>query len=491
VTAGRTALSRRAFLRLAGLAAAGSALAISSSACAPLYARLGGAPEAAPGGPAPPLPALLRRLTFGPRRAERARAAEIGLAGWIEEQLDPEALDDAAVEWRLRGLDSLGLRANELAEWHWADVIGQLKQATTLRRVYSRRQLYEVMVAFWSDHFNITTEKGDGWFLKTVDDREVIRPHALGRFRDLLWASAHSPAMLVYLDNQANRAGAPNENYARELLELHTLGVDGGYSQRDVMELARCLTGWTVREHFWRGEFDFDADQHDSGTKEVLGLRIAPAGQAEAEQLLEHLAVHPATAGFVCAKLVRRFAGEQAPEDLAERAAATFLNTGGDIRAVLRTILLDGLARLPVLPAKFRRPNRLLTAALRQLDAETDGGPALQQQLAALGEPLFAWPTPDGAPDRDDAWRFNLLPRWQFAVALARGEMDGTALDVGDPGDPDATADALAERLYGEPLPAPARDELIALLRRNGAAAEDLPAVLAAAFVAAPAFQWE
>jgi len=205
------------------------------------------------------------------------------------------------------------MSATELADWSeglFDDVDKQsvpreLARATLIRQVYSRRQLYEVMVEFWTDHFNISVEKGDCWFLKTVDDRSVIRPHALGKFRDLLWASAHSPAMLVYLDNQVNYKGAPNEHYARELMELHTLGVHGGYTQQDVQDLARCLTGWSVKEAFWRGDFTFNAGQHDPEAKTVLGLTISPDGQGEAERVVEMLAAHASTARFIATKLGR------------------------------------------------------------------------------------------------------------------------------------------------------------------------------------------
>ena len=200
-----TRLTRRDFLRLAGLVSA-SAL---TAACAPAYARLGGQPEATIDGPLPQLDAadfaLLSRLTFGPRAAERERAAQIGLAGWIEEQLAPEQIDDGPAEWRLRQFDTLTMSASDLAdrssklfgEFDRQSVPNELRQATLLRQVYSRRQLYEELAEFWTDHFNISVDKGDCYFLKTVDDREVVRPHALGRFHDLLWASAHSPAMLT------------------------------------------------------------------------------------------------------------------------------------------------------------------------------------------------------------------------------------------------------------------------------------------------------
>ena len=178
-------------------------------------------------------------------------------------------------------------------------------------------------------------DRGNGFYLKTVDDREVIRKHALGSFRDLVWASAHSPAMMTYLDNQANEKSHPNENYARELMELHTLGVDGGYSQKDVMELARCLTGWNVKEHFWLGDFVFKEELHDSGVKHVLGLAIQPSGIQEAEQVIEMLAVHPSTAKFISTKLARRFIADEPPQPLIEKAAQTFLNTKGDILSLI------------------------------------------------------------------------------------------------------------------------------------------------------------
>jgi hypothetical protein len=494
------ALSRRAFLRLAGLVTA----SVAAAACAPVYSRLGGPAEPPPAEPwpAPPPPALagLNRLTFGPRLAERQRVAEIGLAGWIEEQLAPETLDDGPAGWRLRSFDTLRMSPDDLAtlsnrlfdDLDTTTVPNELRQATLVRQVYSRRQLYELLVEFWTDHFNISVEKGDCFFLKTIDDREVVRPHALGRFRDLLWASAHSPAMLVYLDNQVNGKDAPNENYAREVMELHTLGVNGGYTQTDVMELARALTGWTVKPNFWRGEFKFDPQQHDPGVKHVLGLRLEPGGQAEAEAVLEHLAVHPTTAQFIAAKLARRFLADEPAPAIVERAAAAFLKTGGDLKAVLRVLLLDGLAGpAPSAQPKFKRPAHFVVSALRALNAETNGGPMLQDYLQRMGQPYFAWPTPDGFPDRSAPWQGNLLPRWQFSLALARNEINGTAVAL-----PEASASPLAllgglsERLLGAALPPAAGAELLGALRAAGAENEDLPSILTAGLLSAPAFQW-
>jgi len=494
-------LGRRNFLRLAGLVSASAVVA----ACAPAYARLGGQGEPALSGPLPPLDsavfAALNRLTFGPRLAERERAAEIGLPGWIEEQLSPEKLDDAPADWRLRGFDTLTMSAADLVdrssqlfgEFDRTSVPNELGQATLVRQVYSRRQLYEGLVEFWTDHFNISVAKGDCYFLKTVDDREAIRPHALGRFHDLLWASAHSPAMLTYLDNQANNKDAPNENYAREIMELHTLGVNGGYSQRDVMELARALTGWTVRQHFWRGQFTFDAAAHDTGAKTALGLTLQPEGQREAERALDLLASHPATASFLAGKLARRFLGDAAPAGIVEKARAAFVQSGGDIKATLRPILLDGLLAVgPGALPKFKRPVNFVVATLRQLDAETDGGPALHDFLAHMGQSYYSWPTPDGYPDRDAPWMGNLLPRWQFALALAQGEIKGTRMSPLPfmSGSAEAALDQLGTLLLGQPLPAAARDGLLASLRAAGAPSADLPAILTAGLLASPAFQW-
>jgi hypothetical protein len=453
----------------------------------------------------PPDPAgfaVLNRLTAGPRPAEIHRLAETGLAGWLDEQLSPQGLDDGPLNLRLRPLATLGLRAGEIADlgdklFDDLDRISapqELRQALLIRQVYSRRQLYEQMVEFWGDHFNISVDKGDCWFLKTVDDREVIRLHALGRFRDLLWASAHSPAMLVYLDNQANQRGAPNENYARELLELHTLGEGHGYTQQDVMELARCLTGWGVKERFWRGEFRFDPQAHDEGVKQVLDLRLAPSGQAEAEAVLDRLAAHPATAHNLAFKLARRFIADQPPAWLVEAGAEAFQRSGGDLRVTARSLLLEGLAhRQP----KFKRPIQFVVSALRLLEAEIDGGPVLQDHLLRMGQSPFAWPTPDGYPDLAEAWMGNLAPRWNFALALVQNEIPGARLNLPallereSAFSLESALDILCARLLGAPLPLDRRKALLGAFLEAGPADElQLAQAAAAGLVASPAFQW-
>jgi uncharacterized protein (DUF1800 family) len=325
-----------------------------------------------------------------------------------------------------------------------------------------------------------------------VDDREVIRKHALGSFRDLVWASAHSPAMMVYLDNQANEKSAPNENYARELMELHTLGVDGGYTQQDVMELARCLTGWAVKDHFWLGDFVFKEDVHDTGTKNVLGMTIPNAGIKEAERVIEMLVTHPGTARFIATKLTRRFIADKPPQEIVEKAVQTFLHTNGDIRSVLRVILLNGL---PLAQPKYKRPANFVLSALRMTNAETNGV-AIQNHLLRMGQFYFNWPTPDGYPDRGESWMGNLMPRWQFAFELIRNEIGGTQhnlkmlMDVSMSDNLQDDMDAVSSLLLGSPLAPVARDELIDSVLSAGATDEETLQIVTAGLIASPAFQW-
>jgi hypothetical protein len=492
-------VTRRDFLRLAGLVASGATLA----ACSPVYSQLA---EIA-GGSMPPFGIsasefrILRRLTYGPGTFERKQIAQNGLAGWIEDQLTPENVDDESLVWRLRPFDFLKQDADSLSILDKEELTAGFKQATLLRKLYSRRQLHEIMVEFWTDHFNIAIAKGDCWFLKVVDDREVIRAHALGNFQDLLWASAHSPAMLVYLDNQANHRDAPNENYARELLELHTLGVNGGYGQDDVMSLAQCLTGWTVKEHFWRGQFTFDPDRHYPGQKSVLGQAVESAGIAAGEQILRHLALHPATAKHLATKLVRRFVADDplsSHQPLVNQAADTFLQTRGDIKATLSTILFDGLlSSTQSTQPKYTRPLDYLAASLRAVEASSDGGPPLQDYLARMGQAFYEWPTPDGPPDHVQAWMGNLMPRWQFAMALGRNEIPGTNYKIEDllthPDDlsADKLVDTLSTTLLGSPLEAEARTSLLTALEGATRGQEiDMPGVLLTGLLASPAYQW-
>ncbi len=501
-------ISRRNFLKLSGLGIVGATAAGCGVSDINIDALL--PPAALTAFPAVESAAdwrVLNRITFGATAAERTLAADIGLDAFIEAQLAPETIaEDWQTQWRIRRIESLHQPAANLyirSPQKQADLRLDLQRGTLLRAVYSRRQLYEVMVNFWSDHFNIDQTKGDCTFLKIVDDREVIRQHALGNFRDLLFASAHSPAMLVYLDNQKNRAGIPNENYAREVMELHTLGVGGGYTQNDVMELARCLTGWTVKNHFYRGQFTFNVDMHDNGAKTVLGIPIPDGmGQAGAEKVLDALAVHPSTAKFIATKLVRRFVADNPPAALVARTADTFLKTGGDIKSMLKTILFSAeLRRINPAPQKLKRPFNFVVSALRQLNADTDGGAPIQSFLAQMGQPLFQFPTPNGYPDTADAWEGTLLTRWRFAFSLAQNQIPRTRLSLEKMADLAKNAAAPIEKfpsgsrgfqlqqfailLFGQPLPTPLAELLLAEV------SPDEPRALLAALIGAPAFQWK
>jgi uncharacterized protein (DUF1800 family) len=257
------------------------------------------------------------------------------------------------------------------------------------------------------------------------------------------------------------------------------------------MELARCLTGWTVKEHFWLGDFVFNEDLHDTGVKNVLGLAIQPSGVKEAEQVIEHLVMHPSTARFVATKLTRRFLADEPPQAIVENATRTFLNTRGDIKSVLRVILMDGLV---LAQPKYKRPANFIASALRLTNAHTDA--SLHDYFIRMGQPYFGLPTPDGYPDVSASWQSNLMPRWQFAFELMRDEIDGTRnnlnhlLDVSSTGVLADDVDALTSLLLGSPLERLARDELIASVSVTGATPGETLQILAAGILASPAFQW-
>jgi uncharacterized protein (DUF1800 family) len=279
------------------------------------------------------------------------------------------------------------------------------------------------MVGFWTDHLNINLEKGDCIYLKPSDDRLVIRAHALGKFKELIRASATSPAMLVYLDGKENKrrdpGDVPNENYARELLELHTLGVDGGYTQSDVYEAARSLTGWRLRTGWRKGTVYFDASMHDDGEKRVLGQSIpAAGGAADLDRTIDIVCSHPSTARHIASKLVRRFVSEDVPASLVKRVAGVFTATDGDIKSLLRTILTSEEFKAAK-GLKFKRPFQYIVSSLRALGADTHAHQPLTEYLQRMGQGPFQYPTPDGYPDRTAAWVGTLLWRWNFAFALA------------------------------------------------------------------------
>lgn len=374
---------------------------------------------------------LLNRAAYGPRPGDIERVARMGHEAFLEEQLCPASIPDTQAFFLVRRIETVGLSAPDVFDRDRTTVLTDLRRATLLRAMVSERQLLEKMVEFWSDHFNIYSGKGDCAWLKIADDREVIRKHALGNFRELLAASATSPAMLVYLDGRANVAGKPNENYAREILELHTLGVGGGYSQSDVMELARALTGWQVRTVFERGRTVFREKVHDPVVKHVLGLRLDSGPDTDLARVVERLAGHPSTAAFIAKKLCRRFVADDPPGGLVARVAAAFTKSRGDIRQTVSVLLLSDELRDAA--PKFKRPYTYAISALRRAGARSDAGRGLQRAMAGLGQLPFDWPTPDGYPDTQEHWSARMLPRWNFALDLASNAIPGTRVVTESP----------------------------------------------------------
>jgi len=386
---------------------------------------------------------LLGRATYGPRPGDRTRLLDLGADSFLDEQLAPDTVDDREATLLVRHLESLALRGGDLFEVGKDEILADLRRATLLRALYSRRQLQEVTVELLSDHFNVYAGKGDGAWLKVIDDRETIRPHVFGPFRDLLRATVTSPAMLVYLDGASNRRGKPNENHARELLELHTLGVDGGYGQRDVMELARALTGWRLRDHLRKGRAVFDPSRHDPGAKRVLDEVADGAPGVDLDELVDRLASHPATATLLATKLCRRFVADEPGAPLVARTADVFRKTGGHLGQTLSSLLRS--EELQTAPPKLKRPYAFALSALRACGAASDGGRGLQDQLRALGQLPFDWPTPDGYPDGASHWSGPLLSRWNFALRLTTGGIRGTSV-------PDSEPTVLAESALGRRL---------------------------------------
>jgi uncharacterized protein (DUF1800 family) len=523
---------------------------------------------------------VLNRLGFGARPGDIARVKAMGLDNYINQQLNPEKINDSVAAAKLKDLTTLNMTTAELyekfpqpglllkqlerrgalpadlaearenrvkgganaapaqgeampnatdakkdAEPQAANPLDnqkyrqalreyyeqnglqlpqrisvELQASRVLRAVYSERQLQEVMVDFWTNHFNVFAGKGaDRWLLVSYD-RDTIRPNALGKFSDLLAATAESPAMLFYLDNfqsvspnaqlaGGNRQRGPlaqllgnrgnarrdarlgnnpdqprpqqqkarrgiNENYARELMELHTLGVDGGYTQKDVQEVARCFTGWTIlaprgggaaaqamlngpRADMLKenaGRFFFNQRAHDDGEKIVLGQKIpAGGGIKDGMMVLDILAHHSSTAKFIATKLVRHFVSDEPSPALVDRVAATFTKSNGDIRETLRAIFFSPEFNSPeAYRAKIKRPFELTISAIRTLGGETTGGPQLQQWIARMGEPLYGFQTPNGYSDSAETWvnTGSLLERLNFGLTLASNRIPGTRIDL-------------------------------------------------------------
>ena len=446
---------------------------------------------------------VLNRLAFGPAPGDLERVTRMGAPAWIAEQLHPERL--ALPSWlagQLATLRTPGQTQRELVQQYreMAKQAKEAKQAETaspdgkkppteeggerrrqiaaiyveageerlLQALGSPRQLQEVLVDFWFNHFNVFQGKGLDRVLMESYERQAIRPNVLGRFRTMLGATATHPAMLFYLDNwlsvapgyqprrgagAAAKVGGLNENYAREVMELHTLGVDAGYTQQDVTELARILTGWTMvpQRKRRRGDdgmddaapgrgdsiFGFDPERHDNGAKTWLGHAVAAGGQAEGEFALDVLARHPATARHVASKLARRFVADVPPPALVDRLARRFQDTDGDLRAVMQS-LVDAPEFRDPRPAKFKTPYQYVLSAVRASGIVATNVKPLMAVLGQVGQPLYGCQTPDGWRDTE-ADRLNpnaITQRVNFATALASGRLPLQRVD--DPAAPPA-----------------------------------------------------
>jgi uncharacterized protein (DUF1800 family) len=502
----------------------------------------------------------LNRLAYGPRPGDVERIKQMGLAKWIDLQLNPNSIDDKAVEARLENYPTLrmstaklideypqpkqaakkeGLTKEEFkeqqAQQRRADmaaeratqqanaeaanegesmkdipspmkqesgnaatpgaggsklsvdpnavpraiaddskrpqrVVQELAMAKVTRAIYSERQLQQVMDDFWFNHFNVYAQKGEvKWYL-TSYERDVIQPHTLGKFKDLVEATAKSPAMLFYLDNflsadpragqrlaaeramrQARRRGfgwpppppqqqqkkkqerGLNENYGRELMELHTLGVDGGYTQKDVTEVARCFTGWTIDKPRQNPEFKFDERLHDPDAKVVLGKKIHAGGMGDGKEVIELLTKQPSTAKFISTKLARRFVSDNPPQSLIAKMAQTFQSSDGDIRAVMKSMIYSPeFWSREAYRAKIKTPYELVISAARALGTDVDTPMPLVQWTGRIGEPLYECRPPTGYSDKADAWVNTgaLLNRLNYSLALAGNKVRGSRSDA-------------------------------------------------------------
>ena len=517
----------------------------------------------------------LNRLAFGPRPGDVDAVLKDGVDTWIAQQLHPEAIPDRAVEARIDGMPTMKLSNAQIVKTYYAPVLMARKKANAeakngevdkqevrrelmrdipfdqrpqvvmndllaqriLRAAESDRQLNEVMVDFWMNHFNVFSGKGIDRFLLTSYERDVIRPHIWGRFEDLLMATAKSPAMLFYLDNarsmaapenrpqrvfyggrfgrgammrpqqQNKQQGGLNENYAREIMELHTLGVDAGYTQKDVTELARVLTGWTITTQRDGGEgaaFIFRPMMHDAGAKTVLGVRFASGGGIEeGERMIRILAHHPATAHRIAYKLCQRLVADEPPPVLVDRVAKKFLATDGDLRQTVKAVIDSPEFWDPTTyRAKVKSPFEYTISAVRAVNAQITDPMPIARALQQIGEPLYGAQPPTGYSDKADVWINTgaLMSRLNFALALAANKLPGVHGDVvslipaGQAADASHSVEALALALTGGNLTEETRSTIKSRIVERKTPAEDpwdntqLPTV-AGLILGSPEFQ--
>jgi uncharacterized protein (DUF1800 family) len=436
---------------------------------------------------------VLNRLTYGPRPGDVERVKSMGLQKWIEWQLTPARIDNSALDRRLARLETLTLDAQTIqqeysgpamverrkrraaegaepntratesadstdsnmpmrmqgseAQRKSRQVLADIEEAKLLRAVYSERQVEEILVDFWFNHFNVFAGKGATRNYVGEYEREAIRPHVLGSFREMLGATARHPAMLFYLDNwlssaqgargaqgaQRARSSGLNENYARELLELHTLGVDGGYTQTDIVNVAKAFSGWTMQPRQGSG-FIFASRRHDGGEKLVLGQTIkAGGGESDGERVLDIVAAHPSTARHIATKLAVRFVSDNPPAALVDRVAARFVATKGDLREVTKTLLASPeFLAADAQRSKVKTPLEFVASALRATSADVRNAVPLARTLRDMGMPLYFCQPPTGYDEAATTWvnAGALVSRMNFAVDLSKNNVRGVRVPL-------------------------------------------------------------
>jgi uncharacterized protein (DUF1800 family) len=423
---------------------------------------------------------LLNRAGYGPRPGQIASVLDQGPTSWIEEQLEPGA--DPELDTRLAPYPAIAYPTSQVLSLYNADnrttgvILDQFFSAKVVRAVHARNQLQEVLVDFWFNHFNVFVNDGFDRYSISSYERDAVRPRVLGRFRDLLGAVTLHPAMLYYLDNYLNTVpraagggrtvGGINENHGRELLELHTVGVDAGYTQADVVEASRCMTGHGIDNIGQTGNYLYRAANHDNGAKQVFGLAVASGGgEGDIQRLLDHLAVHPATARFISRKLAQRFVADDPAEAFVSRLADVFLRTDGDLRQVARALF--GSAEFWAEAFGTGKPKtgfEYVVSTLRAAGAEVNNSRAVRTAIQDAGMPLYTCNPPTGYSNRGAEWLnpSAQLYRMNFGLDLAAGAVAGVVADIpglirsggGDPSNPSSAAEAINRVVFGRTLTA-------------------------------------
>lgn len=481
---GETPPSRRDAIR--GLASLSGLTALASQA------------TAAPAPTRTPEMHLIRRVTYGATQADLALVTQLGFNQYLEQQLTMTDSQDSACETEVkRRWPAINKTAKQLSELSDGWLIEEgFKDATIYRQIFSKRQLYQKMCEFWRDHFNMYIGKVGYWQF-IPDHNDVIRKHALGKFPDMLWASAHSAGMMSYLDNAYSYGGNPNQNYAREIMELHTMGVTGGYTQNDVVEVTDCFTGYT---YLWNpnspehGEWKYEEWMHADGVKHVLGRTIPTGGGIkDAELVVRILAIHPSTAKFIAKKMCRWLLGEGTWTAIETKVANEYLRTGGDIKAMLR-IILTGPNLMAAKP-KLKRPGHLFVSALAVLKPTVNSFSWMRWgYMSTSGQSLFGWATPDGFPDKTSHWQGLLLPRWNFFMqGMSGGFNEQFRFDIkrviGTRTSAQAVADKIEQQFFATGWSADEKERIITFLKKRAITDDTVREALTLA-LCFPTYQW-